>query len=271
MHTQKCFTSHLGLWAVKPDVFGAMLEQVKAGIIQPRAEVVRDGASGMPLYESDGGVALLHVDGVIMKQFGKYNDASSLHLRKSLRKAVADDKVESIVLRIDSPGGAVSGTMELADEIARANAAKPVYAAVEDLGASAAYWIAAATRRISVNKAGYVGSIGVYAVVYDSSKAYDMQGVKAHVISTGELKGARVEGTPVSDAALEEVQKHVNESNEFFLEAVAGGRGMKMAAVTKVAAGRMSNALRRWKTRLLTRASTRRRRNRASRRWRRRM
>src|SRR6185436_13049667 len=138
--------------------------------------------------------------------------------------AAADPSIKTILLLIDSPGGTIAGTAELADSVAAANKIKPVIAHADDQMASAAYWIASQCRMITSNRTALVGSIGTYVEVYDTSKMYENAGVKVHMISTGPHKGALVDGTPVTDDQLAEVQKLVDSLNRHFLAAVSAGR-----------------------------------------------
>ena len=110
---------------------------------------------------------------------------------------------------------------------------------IEDLGASAAYKAASQAGRLSANEPAFIGSIGVYQVVEDTSEMAEKMGVKVHVISTGEFKGAGVPGAPVTDAVLQDVQNEVDALNELFMKAVAKGRHMDIRTVRKLADGRV--------------------------------
>jgi signal peptide peptidase SppA len=145
--------------------------------------------------------------------------------------------VRAILLHIESPGGTVGGTAEAYDAIV--NSRKPVHSHIEDLGASAALWIASASKSISANKSAAVGSIGTYTAIQDTSGAYAKDGVKVHVISSGGVKGGGVDGAPISDAYLAETQKRIDSITDLFVEAVAKGRGMSSARVKELADGRI--------------------------------
>ena len=79
---------------------------------------------------------------------------------------------------------------------------------------------------------------GCFCAVYDESGKYEREGVKVHVISTGELKGAGLPGSPVPEAALAEAQKRVDLIGAEFNAAVAAGRGLPLEAVEALADGR---------------------------------
>ena len=149
-----------------------------------------------------GGIATINIHGLLMKNppgwlawFGIETTDYNV-IRQQLGEAVGNKDVQSIFLHIDSPGGTVAGVSEAAEAIANANKAKPVSAYIEDLGASGAYWLASQAGKILSNPNGEIGSIGVYTVYADFSKMAETEGVKVHVIRSGEHKGMGVIGTP---------------------------------------------------------------------------
>lgn len=186
-------------------------------------------------------VALVTLDGVLTK-YGSSVTAGVLDFRRALRAAAADPRVDAVVIRIDSPGGSVSGIDDAAADVRAAAARKPVHAFVEDLGASGAYWIASQAQRITVNPNGLIGAIGTYAVVRDESAKAAADGVAVHVVRAGEYKGAATPGTPVTAAHLAEFQRVVDETNAVFLSAVALGRGLAGDDLAAVTDGRIHHA-----------------------------
>lgn len=126
-----------------------------------------------------------------------------------------------IYFDIDSPGGCVVGVPELYDAIA-ALAAKGIVTVAGSSGlmASAAYWIASACDVISCTRGAMVGSIGVYAVLEDWSKAAERFGVTVHLVATSPIKGAGYPGTPVTDEQLDAERETVNDTFKLFLSDV---------------------------------------------------
>jgi signal peptide peptidase SppA len=145
--------------------------------------------------------------------------------------------VRGIMLNVDSPGGTVSGVSALAEEILASRAEKPIWAHAQDLMASAAYWISSQANRIYAAKAAAIGSIGVYAAIVDQSRAAEADGVQVHVVKAGEHKGAFVPGAAVTEADLETLQRHVDETRELFVEAIARGRKADAAQIATLANG----------------------------------
>lgn len=206
---------------------------------RPEAELDRTGT----YVRSPAGVGVMPVHGIVAKGFpswmGFLVDPSAL--RRGVQEALADPDTEALALHIYSPGGMTDGLQEFADTLHEAAQQMPIHAHIDDLGASAAYWIAAQASSVSINRGGYAGSIGVYAVVADYSKAAEDEGVEVHVVTTGRYKGAFVAGAPVEDHHLADLQREVDESFGMFLEAVErgrGSRGLRGDALAAVADGR---------------------------------
>lgn len=191
----------------------------------------------------EGGIACILARGTLMKQVPSLsNGTSTVQLRQAFRKASKDPDCKGILLCIESPGGTVAGIQELCDEVGAAAKKKPVWAFIEDMGASAAYEVASQCSRIFANATALVGSIGTYAVVMDLSGKAALEGVKVHVVKAGAHKGAGIPGTEVTAEQLGELQRVVDGFNEFFLGAVQRGRKLPMKQVQELADGRVHMA-----------------------------
>jgi signal peptide peptidase SppA len=236
---------YFGVWCVLPERFMAMAQQVQPAELVHHIEITQRGGSSTVSSDREyemlsGGIALIEISGTLMKYGSSLNESSStIGIRRKIRLAAKDAEVNSILLRIDSPGGSSAGTQDLADDIAAAARQKPLVAYIEDLGASAAYWIASQCPKVYANRSAMVGSIGTYAVVQDVSGAAAAMGVRVHVVRAGDFKGAGTPGTQVTPDQLAEWQRIVDETNEFFLRGVASGRGKSVAEVRKLADGRV--------------------------------
>ena len=92
---------------------------------------------------------------------------------RKLLIAEEDESLKALIVRIDSPGGAVGPTQEIYDEIIRIDKNKPVYASFGSVAASGGYYIGAAARKIYANKGTITGSIGVIMQFVDLSKLYE--------------------------------------------------------------------------------------------------
>lgn len=244
IHNPKCYAQHLGLWAIEPQWFSAAVASVRAGTWPVRsdaeiqAEMKRQDES--PLFEvTKDGIAIVAISGPMMKGQSKYGGTSTLRTRQALREAANDDGVKGIILHVDSPGGTVAGTADLARDVQRSAERKRVYAHIDDLGASAAYWAASQATRVFAGPSSEIGSIGTVAIVRDTSGAAEMAGIKVHIVSTGNFKGAFTDGASVSEEDLQYLQQRVEDLNVHFLRAVMDGRKMDPERVSAVADGRV--------------------------------
>lgn len=238
------FEQYMGVWAIQESAlqgFAEMLKTMDLNVHMQSEQAAAAIANGGKLdSQVSDNVAVVSITGSLMKQQSSMGGGTSTAMAKRTIRALANDpNIGAIVLRIDSPGGTVAGTEELAAEIANANKKKPVLAYIEDLGASAAYWVASQAREISANATALVGSIGTYGVVQDMSALAAKEGVKVHVVRAGAYKGAGVPGTEVTQGQLAEMQRTVNALNSHFLNGVANGRGMAIERVQTLADGRV--------------------------------
>lgn len=237
----RCASQLFGLWLIHDPWFAQALAAYRNGDLKPRQQdsELDPEDEGFIFERGPNGMIIVKIMGQITKRRSSFGGTSSLDVRRVLRDAQGDPTVSGALLFIDSPGGTAAGTFELAQEVQRFAAVKPIRAHIEDLGASAAYWVAAQTQKITINQMGEAGSIGTVAVLIDSSKAAEMEGLKIHVISTGALKGAGAPGTEVTEEMLKVFQEQVDDINRFFLEGIERGRGLSGAQLAQVATGRV--------------------------------
>jgi signal peptide peptidase SppA len=152
-------------------------------------------------------------------------------LSLQLAQARDDTSTRSIVLHVDSPGGGVYGIDEMANQIAELNKHKPVIAFVDGLGASAAYWLIAGASHIVATPSAELGSIGVYAVHFDTSRALDQEGVTPTLIKAGEFKAEANPYQPLSDEDREAMQQRIDAHYTRFVSRIAKGRGVSAGKV----------------------------------------
>ena len=141
-----------------------------------------------------------------------------------LAAAVADPTVTQILLCIDSPGGMVTGTPELAAEVAAADLIKPVYAHTAGMIASAAYWIASQARAIYCTPSSEIGCIGVYQITYDQSKYLEANGIRATMFKSGDLKASGHPDFPLTESQAAFLQAEIDALGALFRETVVSKR-----------------------------------------------
>lgn len=112
----------------------------------------------------------------------------SRRIVEMLLDAEKDSKIKAIIMRIDSPGGAVGPTQEIYEEIVRIDKKKPIYASFGTVAASGGYYIGAATRKIYSNSGTLTGSIGVIMQLMDLSEVFKFVKVKPEIIKAGRYK-----------------------------------------------------------------------------------
>lgn len=237
---------YAGLWAYEPTRF------LQAWQLYTQTDWPRHMAAAQPARQSGieyhkgarGSVAIIKATGSLMKQASSMGGTSTIQLRRDIRAAAGDKDVSAILLAIDSPGGTVAGTSDLAADVAAARQRKPVWAHIDDLGASAAYWIASQADAIFANSpTALVGSIGTIMTVYDLSKNAEKEGVRAMVFATGPLKGAGTPGTEITDEQAAYFQSMVEESQQYFDAAVKTGRGLSSSELQSVKTGGVFSAV----------------------------
>jgi len=157
-------------------------------------------------------------------------DASAESVVAAMRSAMEDNGAQGIVLLINSPGGSPVQAGIINDEIRRLKAKykKPIYAVVEESCASAAYYIAAATDRIYVDKASIVGSIGVLMDGFGFTGLMDKLGVERRLLTAGENKGFLDPFSPQTDKQRAFAQQMLDQIHKQFIDAVKQGRGKRL-------------------------------------------
>lgn len=176
-------------------------------------------------------VAFVEVYGPIMS--GQLADAD--RLIPALHEAFNSPLSKAVAIRINSPGGSPVHAGRMYSEINELKAQfpdKPVYAVIEDLGASAAYYIASSADKIYVDQASMVGSIGVITSSFGFDQLMNKVGVERRVLTAGSNKGLMDPYLPL-DPKIEGYWKNMlAEIHEQFIQAVKTGRGERLKADT---------------------------------------
>ncbi len=150
---------------------------------------------------------------------------------EGLREAFEHERTKGIVLRINSPGGSPVQSSYVYDEIRRLREKHPdikVYAVIVDIGASGAYYIAAAADEIYANRSSIVGSIGVLMNGFGFVEAMDKLGIERRLMTAGESKGIMDPFSPVSEEDAAHIQGVLAAIHEQFISAVKEGRGERL-------------------------------------------
>ena len=240
------------IWLIRPEKMDAMvgfLDAKACGMTLDAATVERVAAANRLERKAtiSRSVAVLPVVGVVAQRMDMMSEfsggVSTERLGKEFDALVADADIGAIILEMDSPGGNYAGTPEMANRIMAARGSKPIVAVANSMAASAAYWIASACDELVVTPSGEVGSIGVLAVHWDHSAQNEKLGVKPTYVTYGDHKAEFSSDSPLTEAALSELQARVDEAGETFVKAVATQRGVAQKAVREnFGGGRMFGA-----------------------------
>lgn len=166
-------------------------------------------------------------------------EASAELLLAALKDAFKDDGAQAVVLRINSPGGSPVQAGIVYDEITRLKKQydKPVYAVVEEMCASGAYYIAAAADEIYVDKASVVGSIGVLMDGFGFTGLMDKLGVERRLLTAGENKGMLDPFSPLSPKQRAYAQAMLDQIHAQFIAVVREGRGKRLKETPETFSG----------------------------------
>lgn len=186
---------------------------------------------------NDGGLALgqerigvVEIEGAIME---------SEKTVKDLKRFVDDDSIKGIVVRVNSPGGAVAPSQEIYEAVRRAREKKPLAVSMGSTAASGGYYIAVGSDKIFANSGTVTGSIGVVTQLFTVKEVMEKIDVQVHTITTGPYKDA---GNPFEEwTAREEAYfgQLIDDIHNQFVEDVAEGRKMEVDEVRKYADGRV--------------------------------
>lgn len=212
------------LWAMLP----ASFETFMLALEDEARSLFEDEQEQTALYSVERGVAIIPIDGVVLRrQFWGFG-AGLQEISAALSAALADPQVRAILFSVCSPGGQARGVKELSDAIFAARAKKPCAAWVDGLCASAAYWLASATGRIYAGPSSEVGSIGVIVRHMDRSGANEQSGLNFTYISAGSHKALGNPDSALSEKAQEVLQSRVDAIYEMFCADVAQRMGLAL-------------------------------------------
>jgi protease IV len=167
------------------------------------------------------------------------SDAGAEAVVAGMRAAFEESSAQAVVLLINSPGGSPVQAGIIYDEIKRLRGKykKPIYAVVEESCASAAYYIAAATDRIFVDKASIVGSIGVLMDGFGFTGLMDKLGIERRLMTAGENKGFLDPFSPQTEKHRLFAQSMLDQVHHQFIDAVKAGRGARLKETPELFSG----------------------------------
>jgi protease IV len=191
---------------------------------------------GTEEFETGPRVAIIEAKGVIGEND---NGVDGDAIVKLLRKYEKDDDIKAIVLRVDSPGGAVAPSQDIYDQVKKTKAKKKIVVSMSNLAASGGYYISAAADKIYAQPGTLTGSIGVIFMHFNVRGLLDWAHVEETTLKSGKYKDALSPFRSISETDREEIQGISDDIYGQFVHAVAEGRGMQDEDVRKIAEGRI--------------------------------
>jgi protease-4 len=197
-----------------------------------------------PLEENEDGqkIAIIYVEGAIVD--GTVDDGQNVggdQIARRIRKIRKDhDTYKAIVLRVNSPGGSVSGSEAILFELMRAReAGLPVVVSMGPVAASGGYWIATASDKIIAGPQTITGSIGVFGILPNLESLGSSYGLNWDRVKTNQSSDIFSIARPKTDQEISIIQEYVNQTYERFLSLVGESRKLALAEVENLAEGRV--------------------------------
>lgn len=203
-------------------------------------------ANNNPAKTQANRIALIYAEGDVVggsgdgTQVAVYGD----DIVKALHTAARDSKVKAIVLRVNSPGGAVTASEAMTHAVRQAKAVKPVIVSMSGVAASAGYEISCFATKIVAHPTTLTGSIGVFATVPEISNLLRQKlGITTDTVLTNRNASAMSLFRPLSAEARARMQQGVEDFYITFTQRVADGRGLRRSYVDSIARGRVWTGL----------------------------
>jgi protease-4 len=189
-------------------------------------------------------IAVLNLDGVIQDTGnslfaqGAYQHSDFI---RSIEKAGEDDTVKAILLKVDSPGGAVGETAQIHRALVEMQAEydKPIYVSMGSMAASGGYYVSAPADKIFAEPATLTGSIGVIMESINFSGLAEKYGVSFNTIKSGKHKDIMSSSREMTGEERDILQSIIDEMYADFVDVIVDGRHMDESTVRKLGDGRI--------------------------------
>lgn len=186
--------------------------------------------SGITASYSEPEIGVVTVEGVIL---------DSKKIIDQIRFLEHSPQVKGIVIRVNSPGGAVSPSQEIYRELSRISKKMPVYTSISSVAASGGYYIAIGTRRIYANPGSITGSIGVIMQSFNVEKLMQKIGIDAVTVKSGKNKDIGSAFRKMRPEEQKLLQGVISDTHDQFVKAISKSRKLDEVKVRKIADGRI--------------------------------
>ncbi|MDQ6988945.1 MAG: signal peptide peptidase SppA [Mariprofundaceae bacterium] len=185
-------------------------------------------------------VAVITGSGTILEGEQPAGSIGSTSMVALLQTALEDERVQAVVLRLNTPGGSAAASESIRHAIdLLKQAGKPVVVSMGSMAASGGYWIATAADEIWASAATLTGSIGVFGIIPNISRSLNHLGIQTDGLGTTHIAGSLRIDQPLSDDIKTLMQMHIEQTYQQFTQLVAQGRNMDINQVKKLAEGRV--------------------------------
>ncbi len=247
-------------WAITPSGFedfcmNFALQQRKSDDMPSTSyEVDNDGdavsaekSPDLGVEITDDGIVVVHIQGTIVPasyfsqsstDYDEQCTTTQEFIKECIVQSISNPACNAICLSVHSPGGVAAGIEELAGFISSAAQEKPMFAYVDGLCASAAYWIASATGCVIARSSATVGSIGVICVHDDISKMLEAHGIDREYLTAGSKKAVGAP-KPLSDDDRAYIQAQLDHIYANFTRDVANNMALSIDDAEKWADGQV--------------------------------
>jgi protease IV len=194
------------------------------------------------IYSMSPKVAVISLNGLILTEktssFVNSEITSSKEFRKHIEDILKDDTYKAVILDINSPGGTPIASDEISKSILELKKNKlPVYAIINDLGTSGAYWVAVSADKIYANEMSLVGSIGVLGSSFGFENFIENLNITHRRFVSGKFKDMRNPFRKPTEEENEKWQELLDEIHRIFINYVAKSRNLSFENVKEIATG----------------------------------
>lgn len=187
-----------------------------------------------------GHVAIININGVLVNNDDPYNrffgEVGYPEIQGALAEAISQPGVKSILLNMNTPGGAVSGISDMADTLKAVAQHYPMHAHASSSACSGGYWLSCAADSISASSLAEIGSIGVIAVMRSYYQYYKDMGIENVVLRQGEFKALGNPYEPITEAAKKATLDQMGVVYDTFLNIVSESRNIPVQKLKDTAA-----------------------------------
>ena len=184
-------------------------------------------------------IAIVNVEGVIVPGDASFGVAGSDTIVSNIRKAIKDESVKAMVLRVNSPGGDVWASELITNALKEfSDSGRPIVSSMSGIAASGGVWVTTLSEEIWAQPETLTGSIGVYGIVQTLDGVYDWAGIQ--VDGTSSTKAGEWDARlPMPDYVTQSIQSSIENTYDKFVTKVSSNRDMPYKEILAVAGGRI--------------------------------